>query len=120
VLDLSVDPINIKLQIPEPTQGCSTLLGWQHWGRPATHARRSDAADRKRDIRPGKCLTSAAATGSEVAVTAFSSLLDVLADILDPRRILKANQSDTPSQDRCRAALAGINNLLPLACIQKR
>ena len=47
---------------------------------------RSEGADRKRDVRAGRCLTFAAATGSEGAVAAFSPLLDVLADVPDPRR----------------------------------
>jgi len=47
---------------------------------------RSEAADRKGGSRAGQCLTSTAATGSEVAVAAFSPLLDVLADVPDPRR----------------------------------
>ncbi len=34
--------------------------------------------------------------------------------------ILKANQTDTLSQDRYRAGLAGINNLLSLTIIRKR
>ena len=44
------------------------------------------AADRKGDIRAGPRLILAAATGSEVGVAAFSPLLDVLADVPDPRR----------------------------------
>jgi hypothetical protein len=44
------------------------------------------AADRMGDSRAGHCLTFAAATGSEVAVAVFSPLLDVLADVPDPRR----------------------------------
>jgi len=47
---------------------------------------RSEAADRKRNTRAGQCLTSTAATGLEVAEAAFSPLLDVLADVPDPRR----------------------------------
>jgi predicted transposase YbfD/YdcC len=34
--------------------------------------------------------------------------------------ILKANQTDTLNQDRYRASLAGIKNLLPLTAIRKR
>jgi len=34
--------------------------------------------------------------------------------------ILKANQTGTLSQDRCRASLAGIKNLLSLTAIRKR
>jgi len=34
--------------------------------------------------------------------------------------ILKTNQTDTLSQDRYRASLAGINNLLSLTIIRKR
>ncbi len=37
-------------------------------------------------MRTRECLTSAAATGMEVALAAFSPLLDVLADVPDPRR----------------------------------
>jgi len=37
-------------------------------------------------MRTGECLTFVAATGMEVAVAAFSPLLDVLADVPDPRR----------------------------------
>jgi len=47
---------------------------------------RSEPAHRKRDTRASQCLTFAAATGLEVAVAVFSPLLDVLADVPDPRR----------------------------------
>jgi DDE family transposase len=47
---------------------------------------RSEATDRKRDTQAGQCLTFAAATGLGVAVAVFSPLLDVLADVPDPRR----------------------------------
>ena len=41
---------------------------------------------RKRDVQARECLTFAAATGLEVALAVFSPLLDVLADVPDPRR----------------------------------